>query len=300
MLEGLLRAYFQITGTWPMRSEQHHRMIARGSNALASSIVLGCRPRPETASMTTRRDFMSALKKELPDALRKLQQGNIAPVDLAQAAIGPGMAVFSRYSKVIEADGSPMKVRTALALINQTLDEVLVEQEGEFDSDTRWGVAWFEQYGMNEGPYGVAETLSKRISVALEGKALLVRPEVATKQIEADKLQTETVTIVRPGADVNGRKETAGATETLPEEVTKSIPVRFYGSVELDATRLGRDAGKIAEEVVQHLTSLLNSKVEITLEIKAEILEGVPDNVVRTVNENCRTLKFKKHGFEEK
>ena len=104
----------------------------------------------------------------------------------------------------------------------------------------------------------------------------------------------------RPGADVNGRKETAGATETLPEEVTKSIPVRFYGSVELDATRLGRDAGKIAEEVVQHLTSLLNSKVEITLEIKAEILEGVPDNVVRTVNENCRTLKFKTHGFEEK
>src|SRR4030043_1039480 len=109
MLEGLLRAYFQITGTWPMRSEQHHRMIARRSNALASSIVLVCRPRPETASMTTRRDFMSALKKELPDALRKLQQGNIAPVDLAQAAIGPGMAVFSRYSKVIEAEGSPIE-----------------------------------------------------------------------------------------------------------------------------------------------------------------------------------------------
>ena len=134
MLEGLLKAAFQVTGTWPMRSERTARSTAISTNALASSIVLVCRPRPENASMTTRRDFLSALKKELPDALRKLQQGNIAPVDLAQAAIGPGMAVFSRYSKVIEADGSPMKVRTALALINQTLDEVLIEQEGEIDS----------------------------------------------------------------------------------------------------------------------------------------------------------------------
>jgi putative DNA methylase len=171
MLEGLLRAGFQITGTWPMRSERAARSTAIGTNALASSIVLACRPRTSNASMTTRRDFLSALKKELPHALRKLQQGNIAPVDLAQASIGPGMAIFSRHSKVIEADGSPMKVRTALALINQTLDEVLVEQEGEFDSDTRWAVAWFEQFGMNEGPYGVAETLSKAKNTSVEALA---------------------------------------------------------------------------------------------------------------------------------
>src|SRR4029077_5617549 len=101
--------------------------------------------------------------------LRNLQRGNIAPVDLAQAAIGPGMAVFTRYAKVIESDGSPMRVRTALQLINQALDEVLTEQEGEFDGDTRWALAWFEQFGMDEGPFGDAETLSKAKNTAVNG-----------------------------------------------------------------------------------------------------------------------------------
>jgi putative DNA methylase len=194
MLEGLLKAGFQITGTWPMRSERSARSVAIGTNALASSIVLVCRPRLETAAMTTRRDFISTLKKELPDALRKLQQGNIAPVDLAQAAIGPGMAVFSRYSKVIEADGSPMKVRTALALINQALDEVLVEQEGEFDSDTRWAVAWFDQFGMNEGPYGVAETLSKAKNTSVEALAqdgFLTAKAGKVRLLNRDELQAD-------------------------------------------------------------------------------------------------------------
>jgi len=142
-------------------------MRGQSSNALASSIVLVCRPRRADAPFTTRRDFLNALKRELPKALKNLQRGNIAPVDLAQAAIGPGMAVFSRYSKVLESDGTPMRVRTALQLINQSLDEVLAEQEGEYDSDTRWAVAWFEQYGMEEGPYGVAETLSKAKNTAV-------------------------------------------------------------------------------------------------------------------------------------
>jgi len=119
------------------------------------------------ATLTTRRDFLNALKRELPKALRDLQHGNIAPVDLAQAAIGPGMAVFSRYSKVLESDGTAMRVHTALQLINQTLDEVLAEQEGEYDADTRWAVAWFEQYGIEEGPYGIAETLSKAKNTAV-------------------------------------------------------------------------------------------------------------------------------------
>lgn len=137
MLEALIAAGFMITGTWPMRTEMGNRPVASGTNALASSIVLVCRPRPEDAPVTTRRDFVNSLKGELPAAIRKLQEGNIAPVDLAQAAIGPGMALFSRYSKVVEADGSPMRVRTALALINQVLDEYLSEQEGDYDPDTR-------------------------------------------------------------------------------------------------------------------------------------------------------------------
>jgi putative DNA methylase len=168
MLEGLIRAGFTITGTWPMRTERPTG-IKVAINVLASSIVLVCRPRPESAPLTTRREFLTALKRELPDSLKHLQHGNIAPVDLAQASIGPGMAIFSRYTKVLEADGTPMRVRTALALINQTLDEVLAEQEGEFDADTRWAVAWFEQNGFDEGPFGVAETLSKAKNTAIQG-----------------------------------------------------------------------------------------------------------------------------------
>jgi putative DNA methylase len=136
-------------------------MIASGTNALASSIVLVCRPRPADAPIATRREFISALKKELPKALRTLQQGNIAPVDLQQAAIGPGMAVFSRYRQVVDPSGKPLPVRAALGLINQALDEVLSEQEGDFDGDTRWAITWFEQHGLGEGEYGSAETLSK-------------------------------------------------------------------------------------------------------------------------------------------
>jgi putative DNA methylase len=169
MLEGLLHAGLSVRGTWPMRSELATRNRSRASNALASSIALVCRPRPEEAPLATRREFLAALKAELPSALRHLQQGNIAPVDLAQAAIGPGMRVFSRYLRVVEADGSAMTVRTALGVINQVLDETLAEQEGDFDGDTRWAVAWFEQQGMNSGSFGLAETLSKAKNTTING-----------------------------------------------------------------------------------------------------------------------------------
>ena len=169
MLAGLIRAGFSITGTWPMRTERGARSISLGTNALASSIVLVCRPRSADARLATRKEFMNALRQELPEALRNLQHGNIAPVDLAQATIGPGMAVFTRYSKVIESDGSSMTIRTALGIINQVLDEVLAEQEGEFDTDTRWALAWFEQFGTEEGPFGMAETLSKAKNTAVGG-----------------------------------------------------------------------------------------------------------------------------------
>jgi putative DNA methylase len=177
MLEGLAKARLKIAGTWPMRSERAARSRSIGSNALASSIVLVCRPRPADTPLATRKQFITDLRNELPDALRNLQRGNIAPVDLAQAAIGPGMAVFTRYAKVMEAIGSPMRVRTALQLINQALDEVLAEQEGEFDADTRWALAWFEQFGVEEGLFGVAETLSKAKNTAINAlvQAGLVR-----------------------------------------------------------------------------------------------------------------------------
>ena len=160
MLDGLLKAGFTVTGTWPMRTELIGN-LKRNVGALASSIVLVCRPRPDDAPIATRRELIAALKRELPDALKKLQHGNVAPVDLAQAAIGPGMAVYSRYSKVLEADGSLLRVRTALQLINQALDEVLAEQESEYDAATRWAVAWFEQFGMEEGPFGSADVLAR-------------------------------------------------------------------------------------------------------------------------------------------
>lgn len=170
-LDAVIRAGFAITGTWPMRTELPNRVRGLDANALASSIILVCRKHAAEAAAVTRREFVTALKAELPEALSHLQQGNIAPVDLAQAAIGPGMAVYTRYSKVLDAEGKPLTVRQALTLINQTLDEALAEQEGDFDADSRWALAWFEQIGFAEGEYGVAETLSKAKNTSVSGLA---------------------------------------------------------------------------------------------------------------------------------
>ncbi len=187
-LDAVIRAGFATSGTWPMRTELSNRMRGMDSNALASSIILVCRKHAADTPTATRREFVSALKTELPIALAHLQRANIAPVDLAQAAIGPGMAVYTRYAKVLDAAGNPVPVREALALINQTLDEALAEQEGDFDADSRWALAWFEQSGFAEGEYGVAETLSKAkntsvagmvdagILVSSRGKVRLLRP----------------------------------------------------------------------------------------------------------------------------
>ena len=169
MLAGLMNSGFSIVGTWPMRTELSNRMIASGSNALASSIVLVCRPRPEDAPVISRRDFINALRKELPAALKEMQSGNIAPVDLAQASIGPGMAVYSRYSKVLEPNGERLTVRTALQLINQELDAYLAEQEGDVDPETRFAVAWFEQFGFREAGFGQADVLARAKNTSVEG-----------------------------------------------------------------------------------------------------------------------------------
>jgi putative DNA methylase len=144
-----------------MRSELGNRMIASGTNSLASSVVLALRPRPSDAATTDRHGFIVALKRELAPALRDLQLGGITPVDLPQAAIGPGMAVFARYSSVIESDGSQMPVRAAPSHINETLDEVLTEQEGDFDAITRFALAWYRGHGYESASYGDAEDLAR-------------------------------------------------------------------------------------------------------------------------------------------
>ena len=188
-LDAVIRSGFTITGTWPMRTELGNRLRGMDSNALASSIVLVCRQRLDDAPLATRREFVTELKAELSMAFVHLQRGNIAPVDLAQAAIGPGMAVYTRYAKVLDTHGKPLPVREALALINQILDEVLADQEGDFDADTRWALAWFEQSGFDDGEYGIAETLSKAkntsvgglveagILASKAGKVRLLKPE---------------------------------------------------------------------------------------------------------------------------
>jgi putative DNA methylase len=189
MLEAILEAGFIISETWPMRTEQINRLRAIGSNALASSIVLVCRPRPQNAPIATRRQFIKELEVGLAEALKKMQHGSIAPVDLAQASIGPGMEIYSKYSKVIDANGDPIRVKTALQFINHALDKMLTEQDGELDLETRWAVAWFETFGMEEAKYGDAETLSKAKNVATQslveagiietkaGKVRLLKPE---------------------------------------------------------------------------------------------------------------------------
>lgn len=171
MLSAIIRAGFAITGTWPMRTECSSRSVSQGTNALASSIVLVCRKRPETAMSCTRRDFINALHREMRPALEKLQSANIAPVDLAQSAIGPGIGVFSRYKSVLESDGKPMTVRAALQIINQELDAYYNEQEGELDRESRFCVDMFSQYAFNNLKFGDADVLARAKNTSVQALA---------------------------------------------------------------------------------------------------------------------------------
>jgi putative DNA methylase len=173
-LEAVHRSGLAVTGTWPMRTERASRSIGIGTNALASSIILVCRPRPTDAPTTSRRGFLRELNLALPAALDEMTQGidehgkkqsPVAPVDLSQAIIGPGMAVFSKYSAVLEADGTPMRVKTALQLINRFL------AEDDFDHDTQFCLHWFHQYGWNEGAFGEADVLARAKATAVSGLA---------------------------------------------------------------------------------------------------------------------------------
>jgi len=171
MLSAIIRSGFTITGTWPMRTEMASRSVASGTNALASSIVLVCRKRPTDARSVTRREFINALHREMRPALEKLQSANIAPVDLAQSAIGPGIGVFSRFKSVLEADGKPMSVRSALQIINQELDSFYNEQEGELDRESRFCVDLFNQYAFNTLKFGDADILARAKNTSVQALA---------------------------------------------------------------------------------------------------------------------------------
>ena len=191
MLSAIIQSGFVITGTWPMKTECGSRSISQGRNALASSVVLVCRKRPENALSTTRRNFIAELKRELRPALKKLQDSNIAPVDLAQSAIGPGMGVFSKYKQVLDADGKPMSVRAALQIINQELDIYFNEQDGVLDADSRFCVELYTQFAFNELKYGDANTLAMAKNTSVEKIAaagVLSAKKGTVRLLERDEL----------------------------------------------------------------------------------------------------------------
>ena len=251
-LDGVKRSGWRVTGTWPMRTENASRMRGQGSNALASSIVLSCRKRPRGAPLATRRGFLTALHAELPAAVARLQAENIAPVDLAQAAIGPGMAVFTRYAGVLEADDSPMTVRMALALINAELDRILSAQDADYDPWTRFAITWFETKGMDPGPYGDAETLATARGVAVEG---VVRAGIA--EAAAAKVRL----LRREELDPAWSPETA-ARPTVWESA-QQVARRLFDDGELTAAALvGRlgDRGGAARELAYRLHGICERK----------------------------------------
>ncbi|WP_298274626.1 MULTISPECIES: DUF1156 domain-containing protein [Alphaproteobacteria] len=167
-LQAIIEAGYSVVGTWPLRTEMSNRMIASGTNALANSVVLVCRKRNADAGIISRAEFIRALKRELPPAIAELQVANIAPADMPQSAIGPGMGVFSRHKAVLESDDSPMSVKSALQLINRELDEYLGGIQGEFDADTRFAITWFEQHGMAKSDYGVADSLARARGISVD------------------------------------------------------------------------------------------------------------------------------------
>ncbi|SFR57369.1 DUF1156 domain-containing protein [Litoreibacter janthinus] len=167
-LQAVINAGFSVVGTWPVRTELANRMIASGTNALANSVVLVCRKKGATADTITRAEFLRTLKRELPPAISELQAANVSPADMPQSAIGPGMGVFSRYAVVLEADDTPMSVKTALQLINAQLDEFLNDLHGDLDPDTRFAATWFEQHGLGKSEYGAADNLARARGISVE------------------------------------------------------------------------------------------------------------------------------------
>lgn len=167
ILASLIGSGFEITGTWPIGTERDNRFRSQGSNALGSSIALICRPRSDGATRCSRVDFLHALRSDLPFAVQRLREASLAATDLQQAALGPGISVFSRYSEVLEADDSVMTVRSALAAINDELAHILLGEIADVDADTHFALSWFDRYGYDNGKYGDADILLKAKNASL-------------------------------------------------------------------------------------------------------------------------------------
>ena len=253
ILSAIIRSGWTITATWPMRSERGGRMTSVGTNALASSIVLVLRPRPEDAPATDRRALVRELRSTLPEAVETLRSGGVAPVDLAQAAIGPGMRVFSGYTRVISPDGTDMSVDDALAQINAVLDEVLTDQDDDLDPDTRWCLAWYEDHGFDAGPYGEAETLASARNASIDGlrragvltagggRVHLIDPQSLPTDYDPrtdDRVSCWEVVLhlaralEATGLDGAGRLLAAARERGLDGEVLRSLAYRLYSLAE--------------------------------------------------------------------
>jgi putative DNA methylase len=290
-LEAVIRAGFAISGTWPMRTERDQG-VKTGKNVLASSIVIVCRPRPTDAPTATRRDFLAALKTELPAALSHLQRGNIAPVDLQQAVFGPGMATYTRYGKVLDAEGKVLSVREALALINQTLDEVLAAQEGDFDADTRWALVWFDQSGFSTGDYGVAEQLSKSKNTSVQG---LVKAGVLTSK-------GGKVRLLKPSELPEDWDPTTDERLTVWEMVHHLIRVVEAGG-EGAAADLAAKMGSKAEvvrELAYRLYTMSNNKKRATEALSYNSLVQSWPEITRLAREGSKQAKGQTTMFGEK
>lgn len=244
MLNAIICAGFAITGTWPMRTEKQGRMIENGTNALASSIVLVCRKRPENAPQTSRRNLIAQLRRELHPALKKLQESNIAPVDLAQAAIGPGMGVFSRYRSVLEADGTEMTVRSALQIINEQVDVYFNEQIGSMDTESRFCVDLYLQKAYEDIPYGEAEILATakgalipkmvehKVLYAKAGKVHLVKREQLPSVVVLDEhniwLLTQQLTFAMEEGGIEACAQKVSSLYGSNAERAKDLAYRLY------------------------------------------------------------------------
>ena len=222
-----------------------NRILAKGNSALSSSVVLACRPRSVDARLETRGGFLAALREELPEAVGLLQEQAIPPVDMAQSAIGPGMRVFSRYKRVVEADGSTMRVRTALALINGVLEEILSQEETDLDADSRFALTWYRQFGHQPGPFGDAETLAKAMNTSVSG---VVEAEVA--ESKGGRVRLLTRDELDPGWDpTEDRRLTVW-------ELTQHLVAR-QGRSDAQAGALLARAGPGLGDYARHLAYLL-------------------------------------------
>jgi putative DNA methylase len=168
ILTSIVNADMEITGTWPILGTTDRRMVGQGSNVVATYIAMTCRPRLSEAQTTSLADFNRALRRELAVSIRDLQAASILPVDLAQAAMGPGMQIYSRYRSVLDQSGHPVPVEHALRLINAALGEVLDEQEGELDPDSRFAVRWWETYGWTAAPFGEADKTARPLGISAD------------------------------------------------------------------------------------------------------------------------------------